>query len=84
MVGVDGGADIVGELDDCPATLMSVLNMLIHSYSMRSLGAIDYWMATVEKDVKDMVVSKHSTHVKEMERVVKGAFCVMFHLNTVN
>ncbi len=38
VVGVDGGADIVGELDDCPATLMSILNMLIHSYSMRSLG----------------------------------------------
>ncbi len=35
-------------------------------------GSIDYWMATVEKEVKDMVVSKHSTHVKEMERVIKG------------
>ena len=51
---------------------MSFIASLMHSYSMRSLGTIDYWMACIEREVKDVVVSKHSGHVNEMERVIKG------------
>ena len=35
-----------------------------------------YGLLCVEKEVKDMGVSKHSAHVKEMERVIKGDYSV--------
>lgn len=71
-VALDGVTDIAGELDDSPTTLACFLAMLLHSYSMTNLGALDYWINMVEADVQDIVVSKHTTHVKEMHRIVRG------------
>ncbi len=69
---LDGVTDIAGELDDSPTTLACFITMLLHSFSMTNLGALDYWLNIVESDVKDIVVSKHASHVKEMRRIVKG------------
>jgi hypothetical protein len=69
---LDGVTDIAAELDDSPATLACFVMMMMHSFSMSNLGALDYWINRVESEVKDMVVSKHSSHLKEMRRIVKG------------
>ena len=69
---LDGVTDMAAELDDTPATLACFIMMMLHSFSMSNLGALDYWINVVENEVKDMVVSKHSAHLKEMRRIVKG------------
>jgi hypothetical protein len=66
-----GVADVGGEIDDSPVTLLSFLMMLMHSYSMMSLGNLDSWIKIVENEVRDVVVSKHSAHLAEMERIMK-------------
>jgi hypothetical protein len=67
-----GGADVTGELADSPASLVTLLQLLIHNFSMDSSTAIGDWLKLLEKEIKDVVVSKHSAHLIEAERVVKG------------
>lgn len=69
-----GVAVVAGEIDDSSHTLASFILMLTHSFSMGTLGSLDYWVNIIEKEIKDMVVSKHSSHVAEMERLIKGSF----------
>ena len=70
-------AGIAGEISDSPAALMTFLLMLIHSFSMNSVASIDYWLNVLEKEIKDIVVSKHSSHLTEVERLIKGE--IFFH-----
>jgi hypothetical protein len=68
--GIRPGA--AGELTDGPASLATFLIMLVHSFSMNSSAAVDYWLSLLEKEIKDIVVSKHSAHISEVERILKG------------
>ena len=68
------GTEIAGELTDSPASLVTFLMMLIHNFSMNSAASIDYWLNALEKEIKDIVVSKHSAHLGEVERILKGAY----------
>ena len=63
---------IAGELTDSPASLVTFLLMLMHNFSMNSAATVDYWLNALEVEIKDIVVSKHSTHMNEVERVLKG------------
>ena len=63
---------IAGELTDSPASLVTFLLMLMHNFSMNSAATVDYWLNALEVEIKDIVVSKHSTHINEVERVLKG------------
>lgn len=38
---------------------------------MQSMSSLDFWLNTVETEIKDMAVSKHSTHLTEMARITK-------------
>lgn len=64
---------MAGELTDSPASLVTFLLMMTHSFSMNSGASVDYWISVLEKEIKDMVVSKHSLHLAEVERILKGA-----------
>ncbi len=44
-------------------TLLSFITMMMHSFSVQSLGSMDYWLNVVEEEIKDMAVSKHSSHL---------------------
>ena len=66
------GAGVAGEITDSPAALMTILLMLVHTFSMNAVASIDYWLNLLEKEIKDIVVSKHSTHLTEVERLLKG------------
>ena len=63
---------VAGELSDSPASLVTFLMMLIHNFSMNSAAAVDYWLNVLEREIKDIVVSKHSAHLAEVERTLKG------------
>jgi len=65
-------AGVAGEITDSPAALMTILLMLVHTFSMNAVASIDYWLNLLEKEIKDIVVSKHSTHLTEVERLLKG------------
>lgn len=67
-------AGVAGEISDSPAALMSFLLMLIHTFSMNAVASIDYWLNLLEKEIKDIVVSKHSAHLAEVERLLKGTY----------
>jgi Mg2+ and Co2+ transporter CorA len=69
--GADGAADIAGELDESPMTLMSFITTMVHCFSTKSMTSLDYWLNTVEREINDMAVSKHSSHLAEMSRIVK-------------
>ncbi len=58
-------------------TLLSFITMMMHSFSMQSLGSMDYWLNVVEEEIKDMAVSKHSSHLAEMGRITKGECFVL-------
>lgn len=77
-----GVAVVAGEIDDAPHTLCTFILLLTHSFSMATLGSLDYWINIIEKEIKDMVVSKHSTHVAEMERLIKGISTKNIIINT--
>ena len=77
----DGNAIIAGSLDDCPASLALMLESMIHSYSMNTLGALDHWINLVEKEVKDIAVSKHQEHVKELKRILQSFRCYIQPIN---
>jgi len=66
------GAGVAGEMTDSPASLVTFLMMLIHNFSMNSVASVDYWLNVLEKEIKDIVVSKHSAHLAEVERMLKG------------
>ena len=76
------GTEIAGELTDSPASLVTFLMMLVHNFSMNSCASMDYWLKMLEKEIKDIVVSKHSLHLSEVERILKGndCGCCCFHL----
>jgi hypothetical protein len=63
---------VAGEITDSPATLVTFLLMLIHNFNMNSSASVDYWLNTLETEIKDIVVSKHSAHLAEVERILKG------------
>jgi len=65
-------AGLSGEMADSPGTLATFVLMLIHNFSMNSVAPVDYWLNVLEKEIKDIVVSKHSSHLAEVERVLKG------------
>jgi hypothetical protein len=65
-------AGVAGEMTDSPSALVTFLLMLIHNFSMNSAASIDYWLNALEKEIKDIVVSKHSAHLGEVERILKG------------
>lgn len=74
-------AGVAGEITDSPAALMTILLMLVHTFSMNAVASIDYWLNLLEKEIKDIVVSKHSAHLSEVERLLKGkAFTSLFPL----
>lgn len=76
MSGRNAGA--AGELTDSPASLVTFLLLLIHNFSMNSAAALDYWLNVLEKEIKDIVVSKHSAHLTEVERILKGLITSFF------
>lgn len=39
---------------------------------MNSASTIDAWLTVLEKEIKDIVVSKHGVHLTEIERIIKG------------
>lgn len=74
-------AGVAGEITDSPAALMTILLMLVHTFSMNAVASIDYWLNLLEKEIKDIVVSKHSAHLTEVERLLKGkAFTSLMYL----
>lgn len=66
------GTSVAGELTDSPASLVTFLLMLTHNFSMNSCASLDYWLNILEREIKDIVVSKHSLHLSEVERILKG------------
>jgi len=72
-------AGVAGEITDSPAALMTILLMLVHTFSMNAVASIDYWLNLLEKEIKDIVVSKHSTHLTEVERLLKGNITFSLH-----
>jgi hypothetical protein len=68
---------VAGEITDSPATLVTFLLMLIHNFNMNSSASVDYWLNMLEMEIKDIVVSKHSAHIAEVERILKGTFTVL-------
>lgn len=63
---------VAGELTDSPASLLTFLLLLIHNFSMNSCASVDYWLNILEREIKDIVVSKHSLHLSEVQRILKG------------
>jgi hypothetical protein len=61
-----------GSLVDSPATLVTILLMLVHNFSMNSVTSADHWMNILEAEIEDIVVSKHSAHLAHVERILKG------------
>jgi hypothetical protein len=51
---------------------VTFLLMLVHNFSMNSVTSVDHWMNILEKEIEDIVVSKHSAHLAHVERVLKG------------
>lgn len=66
------GAGAAGDLTDSPASLATFLQLLMHNFSMNSASTIDAWLTVLEKEIKDIVVSKHGVHLTEIERIIKG------------
>lgn len=73
MAGDAGGAD---DIADSPATLVTYLQLLLHNFSMNSCATLDYWLGVLEKEIRDVVVSKHSTHISEVEKLLRGTLRV--------
>jgi hypothetical protein len=65
-------AGAAGELTDAPASLVTFLLMLMHNFSMNSSAVVDNWLTLLEKEIRDVVVSKHGAHIVEVERILKG------------
>jgi hypothetical protein len=54
--------------------------MLMHNFSMNSSAVVDNWLTLLEKEIRDVVVSKHGAHIVEVERILKGntmIFCLL-------
>ena len=66
----EGNAAVCGELDDCPFGLVSVIMAMVHSFSMDTIGSIDYWLNLIDDEVAQVAVSKHSFHQREMQRIL--------------
>lgn len=69
LSGDAGGAD---DIADTPATLVTFLHLLLHNFSMNSCATLDYWLGVLEKEIRDMVVSKHSAHITEIDKLLRG------------
>ena len=65
-------ANVASEIADSPASLVTFLTLLIHNFNMNSSATLDYWLSVLEKEIKDIVVSKHKSHLSEIERMIKG------------
>lgn len=39
---------------------------------MNTLGSIDLWTSQVEQEIDELTVSKHSSHLIQIERIIKG------------
>jgi hypothetical protein len=74
LAGDAGGAD---DIADSPATLVTFLQLLLHNFSMNSCATLDYWLGVLEKEIRDIVVSKHSAHITEVERLLRGKLLVV-------
>jgi hypothetical protein len=72
-------AGAAGELTDSPASLVTFLLMLVHNFGLNSVASVDHWLNVLEKEIKDIVVSKHSAHLTEVERILKGSSFPPFH-----
>jgi hypothetical protein len=67
-----GSAEASGELLDGPASIATLALLCMHNFSMDSSTALDNWLRILEKEIQDMVVSKHSSHIAEAQRMLKG------------
>lgn len=66
----EGKSAVCGELDDCSFGLVSVITAMVHSFSMDTIGAIDYWLNLIDEEVAEVAVSKHSFHQREVQRII--------------
>jgi hypothetical protein len=70
-------AGTAGELIESPASLVTILLMLVHNFSMNSVTSVDHWMNVLEKEIEDIVVSKHTAHLAHVERILKGTAIIL-------
>ncbi|KAJ1441564.1 hypothetical protein B484DRAFT_442681 [Ochromonadaceae sp. CCMP2298] len=66
-----GSASVSGELLDSPASVATLALLAMHTFSMDSSTGLDNWLKLLEKEIKDVVVSKHSSHIDEARRMLK-------------
>jgi hypothetical protein len=60
-----GSASVSGELLDSPASVATLALLAMRTSSMDSSTGLDNWLKLLEKEIKDVVVSKHSSHIDE-------------------
>lgn len=66
-----GSAIVCGELDDCPAALVTTIISLVHAFSMDTISSLDYWLNLVDSEVATIAVSKHPAHKKMCDQTLQ-------------
>jgi hypothetical protein len=56
--------DVAKTIHLSPSQLMSAIILLVHNFSMNTLGTIMMWLNTIKLEVVDVSVSKHTVHVR--------------------
>ncbi|KAJ1422210.1 hypothetical protein B484DRAFT_465359 [Ochromonadaceae sp. CCMP2298] len=70
VIMMGGAAPANAELTDGPASLVTLLILIMHNFSIDSSADVETWLRILEKEIKDVVVSKHSAHLAEVNRVL--------------
>ncbi len=67
-----GSAVVCGELDDCPAALVTTIISLVHAFSMDTISSLDYWLNLIDSEVSTIAVSKHPAHKKMCDQTLQN------------
>lgn len=67
-----GSAVVCGELDDCPAALVTTIISLVHAFSMDTISSLDYWLNLIDSEVATIAVSKHPVHKKMCDQTLQN------------
>ena len=66
----NGVASMNGELADSSAALAGFLVEQIHNFTIGSLGDVDMWISSLEKDIQKCSVTKHGAHIKAIVSIL--------------
>jgi hypothetical protein len=72
VIAHNGTATVAAGVADCPFALALLIISSVHNFSMNCDGSVQSWMDRLKEEAIDMAVSKHSTHTKEVAKILRA------------